>query len=356
MLVMRRLFLVLILALFASRSWAQTPASVEDPTIPEVYQFEADPETVEAPPLLDKEKINKRRAMDGSGKRGKPGYEITWYPSQSTNTGSNLGSVRQSFLGGVPIWKSDGDVVVVTAGVTNTLFSTDAILPDSNHPFPDQLWNVRFGMNYMKKFDNGWSGGLILSAGSASDKPFHSINELNGNIITFLSIPVWNERDSWMFSLMYSPVGNLNFPIPGIAYNWNPSENLNMSIGLPFSLMWKPKEKWTIELSYIPVTNVNALATYQFSEQFSFYGGYQWTNEAYLLANRSDYNDRFIGFEQRLISGMRWNFWTNVGLDVKGGYVFDRSYGITQNQLFDLQNRIEIDPGAFLGMNLFLQF
>ena len=130
------------------------------------------------------------------------------------------------------MWRDGGDVLMLSAGVRNSMFFTDAILPDSHRPFPNELWNVHLGTNYMHKFDNGWSGMLGINFGSASDKPFHSINEMNVGFMSFLQIPVWNDRDAWRFSLMYSPVGNLNFPIPGVAYLWNPSDTLHASIGI----------------------------------------------------------------------------------------------------------------------------
>jgi hypothetical protein len=247
-------------------------------------------------------------------------------------------------------------MLMFTAGVRNSMFFTDAILPDSHRPFPDELWNVHLGTNYMHKFDNGWSGMLGINFGSASDKPFHSINEMNVGFMSFLNIPVWNDRDAWRFMLMYSPVGNLTFPIPGVAYLWNPSDTFRASIGLPFSIMWRPVEDLTINVSYIPILTVNARATYRLVGKVFIYGGFESLQEAYLLADRYNISDRFMGFEKRLLTGVRWELCQHTTLDVNGGYAFDRYYGVGRNQIGNLHDQIDIAPGAFLSGNLHVRF
>ena len=87
---------------------------------------------------------------------------------------------------------------------------------------------------------------------------------------------------------MYSPVGNLNFPIPGVAYLWNPSDAFHASIGLPFSVMWRPVDDLTFNFSYMPLVTVNARATYRLVGKVFVYGGFESLQEAYLLADRED--------------------------------------------------------------------
>jgi hypothetical protein len=294
--------------------------------------------------------------MGGPG-MGVPGYNATWYPSRPvSNSTAELGFVRQNLSGAVPIWREEGEMVLLTAGVGNTLFFTDAILPDTRRPFPKELWNISLGLMYMHKFDNGWSSGLKTTFGSASDRPFHSIDEMNVSFLGFLQVPAKNERDSWMCSIMYSPVGNLTFPIPGIAYSWKPSDDLHVNIGLPFSVMWRPVEDLTLTLSYIPITNVNARATYELMNGLNLYGGFEWLNEAYFLAERAEQEERFLAFEKRLICGIRWDIWTHAALDLNAGYAFDRYYGEGQNQLSNLHDRVDINPGAFAGASLLVKW
>jgi len=302
--------------------------------------------------------FSSRGGFGGPGS-GDPGYRATWYPISSisnSSTPSDLGLVRQNISAAYPIWRRDGDTVLMTAGVRNTLFSTDAMLPDTRQPFPEQLWNINTGLMHIHKFDNGWTTGLKATFGSASDKPFININVMNVTFFGFLQKPAGNDRDSWLFSLFYSPVGNVEFPIPGIAYLWKPSDNLEATIGIPFSVKWKPSEELALSVSYIPVTNVNARVSYFPGKGLEFYGGFEWLNEAYFLADRTVLQDRFLGFEMQLITGLRWELAPRAVLDINAGYAFNRYYGIGQSQFADLQDQVDVSPGAFMGAGLLFKF
>ncbi len=266
-------------------------------------------------------------------------------PVSGSSPQTDLGVLRQSVSGAVPAWiDDDGNKLMLTASVRNSLFFTDAILPDTHTPFPNELWSVSVGTNYLHTFDNGWKTGLGLSVGSASDQPFHSINEMTFGVNAFLQIPSWNERDSWRFSLMYSPTGNVDFPIPGVAYLWNPSDDLHLSIGLPLAIMWRPAENLTLTASYVPLTNVNARATYRLGGGLSVFGGFEWVTEVWELADRTDVNDRFMGEEKRLIGGVRWEFCQQGALGLNAGYAFDRFYGEGHSPLGSLQDRVDVAP------------
>ena len=296
--------------------------------------------------------------MGGPGMGG-PGYGTGWYPSRPVSGSvpeADLGLVRQNLMVAVPVWRGAGDFVMLSAGVRNATFFTDVILPDSHRSFPNELWNVTLGTMYGHKFDNGWSGGLGVNFGSASDKPFHSIDEMNVGFMSFLQVPVRNERDAWRFSLMYSPVGNLSFPMPGVAYLWNPSDAWRVSIGLPFSVMWRPVEDLTINVMYMPIITVNARATYRLLGKVFIYGGFESLQEAYLLADREVVTDRFMGFEKRLLGGVRWDVWQHAAVDLNAGYAFDRYYGVGKNQIGNLHDQVDVAPGAFTSMNFSIRF
>lgn len=296
-------------------------------------------------------------AFGGPG--GAPGtsYGASWYPSRSVSgQGASLGLVRQNFSFGVPVWRDGGDSLSASIGIRESHFNTDAVLPDTGRPFPSDLWNVNFGLNYTHRFDNGWTGVLSTGFGSASDKPFHSWEETNSTISALLSVPAGNERDSWIFGVFYSSAGNLNFPLPVVAYSWKCSEQFQMNIGLPFSMAWKPTEDWTVTASYVPLTNVNVRATYRLSEGIHLYGGYENETDSYFLADRTDKNDRFFASEQRLIAGIRWDIWQRGTLDLNTGYSFGRHYGEGPNQVSDLHDRVDVNPGVFLGGSLRMRF
>jgi hypothetical protein len=105
-----------------------------------------------------------------------------------------------------------------------------------------------------------------------------------------------------------------------------PSDTFNAVIGVPFSAIeWKPIEKLTFEASYFPVRHVRARATWRIFRPLRAYLGFDWDNERYMLADRSDDDDRFYYYEKRFTGGARFDL-KHVGVEVYGGYVFDRFY------------------------------
>ena len=62
-----------------------------------------------------------------------------------------------------------------TAGLASKPFNTNAILPNTQQPFPSDLWNVSLGTGYRHLFDNGYiAGGLRLHRlGQRPTVPFH---------------------------------------------------------------------------------------------------------------------------------------------------------------------------------------
>jgi Domain of unknown function (DUF6268) len=296
------------------------------------------------------------------GGPGGPGYSATWYPSRPVLGGgfgglpSSVGLVRQSVNAGVPLWMSPPDMLMLTTNVRHTLFQTDAVLPDTGRPFPDQLWSVNVGLMYLRKLENGWSVGGMFGFGSSSDRPFNSVREMNLSALVFLNMPAFEGRDSWRFSVIYSPVGALNFPIPGISYQWNPSERLSVGLGLPLSVNWRPTGDWTLTASYIPLTNVNARITRRITDEWKVYAGYEWLNESYFLVDRANAADRFIGLEQRVIGGLTYALGERLTLDLNAGYAFNRQYGEGANLGGSLRDRIDVRGGAFLGASLRMRF
>lgn len=291
------------------------------------------------------------------GGGGAPGYQATWYPAQPVSgQASEFTLVRQGLSIGAPIWRGEKDMVLANTSVRGVLFATDAVLPDSQRPFPAQLWSVNIGINYLHQFDGGWSGGLMIGGGSASDQPFDSLAELTATLMAFLRIPAGNGRDTWQFMLLYLSGGPVAFPFPMLSYAWAPSAQLQVNLGLPFSVAWQPREDWTLNLSYVPLNNVNARLTYRVAPQLQVYGGYEFLNESYFLADRTDAAERFFAFEQRLLTGWRWEVWQRATLDLNTGYAFGRHFGSGDSQWGSLTDRVDIAPGVFLGISFRWRF
>jgi hypothetical protein len=113
---------------------------------------------------------------------------------------------------------------------------------------------------------------LMFDIESASDEPFQSSREIKYTMGGFYRKPAKNGRDSWMFGAIYSPTGWPDFPIPLLAYQWNPSDSFHLSIGLPLSMNWKPTDRLNLDMALGPsgvhgsMAVTNALQTSTFCQ------------------------------------------------------------------------------------------
>ena len=172
-------------------------------------------------------------------------YGVTWLPEQKVQgQPTNLGFVRQDFSLIHPIYQDSGNEWSAAFHLSNELFQTAAVLPATGQAFPHDLWNIRFSTTYRHLFENGWIAGGSVSVGSASDKPFHSYNEMTIGVSGFLRLPQ-GEHNAWLFTLSYANTSQLPFPLPGVAFLWQPAENFRMHLGLPFQVMYRPREDLT---------------------------------------------------------------------------------------------------------------
>jgi hypothetical protein len=245
--------------------------------------------------------------------------------------------------------------VSASTNVRAEIFQTGAVLPDTHQPFPDELWNVRFGAGYRHLFDNGWIAGGTVNLGSASDKPFHSIDEILVGVNAFLRIPQ-GEHNAWLFTLSYSTNSELPIPLPGVAYVWQPSENFRMNVGLPFQLLVRPCDDLTLDFSYMLLQTVHARATYRAWGPVRVYGGFDWSNENYFLAYRADSNERFFYYDMRVTGGVLVRLGPEASLDLSSGYVFDRYYFEGQHFSDSNFNRVDVGAGPFLSLQCQIKF
>ena len=293
--------------------------------------------------------------MGPGGGQGPISYRTIWFPNASLkNQSGEWGMVGQDVSFMIPLWTDSPNMLMLNGGVSNRLINTNATMPDSGNKYPDNLWNVTLGMMYMRKLANDQMLSCGVNIGSASDRPFGSIDEMNVSAMAMYRRPS-GERNAWNFGLMYSPTGEIQFPIPMISYFWNPSDQFQMSIGLPFKIMYRPDDRWTFEASYMPIHTISAKASYRFCDKLRLVGGYTCTNEAYSLYDRTDNNDRFFLFDQRVSLGLESPICKWVTVDLTAGYAFDR-YSYTGQQWDSAQyDRVDISDGPFIMLSLQLR-
>jgi hypothetical protein len=281
------------------------------------------------------------------------GYSATWYPDEHLGgQGHNLSIVRQDFHASAPLFKDGCDVIGLSVGVRNEILNTDGVLPVLGTPFPSDLWSVNFGAGYHHQFDNGWSTGLNLHVGSASDEPFANINQMTLGATGSLRIPV-RERDAWIFTLNYS--NNTDFanriPLPGVAYLFWPTDYFRALIGIPFARLWyEPIDQLTIDLSYRFLYTFQGRISYRFAPRWRVYVGYSTGNESFFLTQSPDSQDRLFYAEQRVYGGVGWVVGKNLSLDLTSGLAFDRFYSFGQNFHSNQADKLPVGDGPFVTL------
>lgn len=287
---------------------------------------------------------------------GRGDYRVTFYSDERVEgQNTRLDLTQHNFTLVTPLFQDSSDELSVSARLRYQNYDTQARLPDSGQRLPQELWDARAGLSYRHKFANQWTLGGSLTVGSASDKPFQSEDELIVHATGLLRVPS-GERDAWLFSLTYaSDVEILNMrhiPIPGVAYLYWPSDTFKAVIGFPFtSVEYKPFKPLTLEASYFPVRTVRARATYVIFAPLRVFLGFDSDHDHYYLADRGDKDDQLFYYEKRITGGMRFDL-RHVGIELTGGYVFDRYYFEGERYSERNENRFNVHDGTFVAVRL----
>jgi hypothetical protein len=234
---------------------------------------------------------------------------------------------------------------------------SDARLPQTGDRFPGELWDVRLGTSYRRRFDNGWIGGGELTIGSPSDRPFASETEILVSASGFVRIPD-GERNAWLFLFNYSNNREFlpNVPIPGVAYQYNPGERLSLLAGLPITMVtWEPLERIRVEASYFIPRSVHAQVGYELLESLRLHAGFDWLNQRFFRHDRRDDDDRLFHFEKRVSLGARWDIRENMWLDLAGGWAFDRFWFEGEDYGDRGDSRLDLSDGPFVKLQLGLR-
>ena len=275
-----------------------------------------------------------------------PGQQVQGQASDLGLTGfqANLAAPLRIAPDGRRIW-------LATSNFEYLQIDTKAIFPDSLVDVPQDLWKFNLGAMHLREFDNGWSGGGMLSVGTASDRPFAALREMTMTSLAFLNVPR-GPRDAWNFSLFYSPTSQLPFPIPGAAYVWRPSDRFTANLGVPFSLRYQPTDAWTFSADYRPLTAVNLRVSRSLGADWNLYARYEVVNETYWLAERTNSQDRLYLFDQRAALGLDRRLPAGFILDLSAAYVFDRRIFQAESFSGSRSDGLDISPGAAISLML----
>jgi hypothetical protein len=286
-------------------------------------------------------------------------YEAAVSPARAVDRqNTDWREIEQSTAFSVPIRQDGNSEWLFRARLLTKDVRTESILPDTKERFPETLWNVNFGSQYRQRLQNGWIGGLSASVGSASNRPFDTMDETTLQATLFTRIPS-GERNAWLLLLNYN--NNREFlrhvPLPGIGYWYAPNQTWHALIGIPFVFLEiKPAADLTCNVYYLPIRNMHAGVTYRLLAPLKLHASFDWQGERYLLANRVDEEKRLFYNEKKLSVGGQWQASQSVTLDLSGGYAFDRMYFEGESDSDRDFNRISIANGPFLAVRAGLSF
>jgi hypothetical protein len=291
---------------------------------------------------------------DGGGKKEPFSAEIRFMPSQRVQgQDTSLSLAQYQINGAFPLGKWGDTLFLGRVGLGYWGIDTEAVLPRAA-PLPNELWNINLGVSAVHKFDNGWRLIASASGGSASDKPFEDINGINANLMGILNIP-WGDRDSWSLGALYSPLGQVPFPIPIVSYRWVPSDQCSVNIGLPMAITYKPSDDWTFEASYMILTLIRTRATWNFDPSLRVYAGFEWLNQGFHLAGQP-FDQRFFYDDKRLLMGVQVLAVENFSLDVSTGYAWDRVFREGEGFGGARGTRVDVEPGPFVAARVSLRW
>lgn len=278
-----------------------------------------------------------------------------WAPAvgvegQPAELGINAEYVRLAAPLGIP---AEGQPIWIGIAKFGRLeLATDANLPDSGTPVPDQLWLVEAGVMNIRPLEDGATLGGTFLFGSASDRPYAAGRDLTLMAIGFYNRPARRAGDEWSFSLFYSPTSQLPYPLPGVAYVWRPDETLEAKIGLPPAIEWRPTEDWTVSANYFPLVNFNATARRRLADRLFLLAAYRTDTEIYFLADRVLDDQRFYVFDQRAVVGLERVLARGFSLEVMGSYLFDRRLFQGTSFTAGQTDVVRFDPGLGLSLQL----
>lgn len=233
---------------------------------------------------------------------------------------------------------------------------SEAMLPTTGGALPDDLWEVWFGTTYRQQFD-GWTGGLSAKFGSPSDKPFNSIEEMAVRINLFARLPD-GERNAWVFLLNYASDREFarHIPLPGFAYQWQVDPSLRLFLGVPVvTADYRPIEPLALSFRYMMLRTVHAQAAYEVADGVTVFGAFDWSNRGWWRHDRPDDDHQLFFYEKRLTTGVEVELSEQATLRVSGGYAFDRRFFEGEDYDDNDRNRIDVEDGPFLSLQLTLR-
>ena len=214
---------------------------------------------------------------------------------------------------------------------------------DDENEFLEGQWNdvaLTAGKQFGQLFDSDWNLGLIGGMGTANDGYWNNEDALYG----LGTIDLWTQlSDEASLHTGISYDGNRaliqDIPLPFVTYQHRIAEELDLSIGIPDSLVkWNFADKWSLTAYYHFPADVLTRVDYEIIEDTGVYlfGSYtravrQFTiddhkNRHYVNVDPARPDNRRLFFEiDRVTTGVRWaTKWFDASFGI--GYTLDSRY------------------------------
>ena len=270
----------------------------------------------------------------------------------------DMGYQQHTGMFNTPLWQNSNNELAMHGRAAYMGVNTDAILPNSGQAFPKDLYDVRLGGTYRYKMKKNWVLGGELTIGSPSDKPFNSYDDTSINATATL-MTVQEKKHFWLFLLNYSNTRDFlaDIPILGAAYAYMPDKDFQLLLGLPLaSVRWRPIKKLNLYGLYVYPRTIVTKVGYNILGPAELYGGFEWTYMRWFLHERTDKKDRLFFFQKQLKLGIKSPLYKGLSADLACGYVFDRLWFQGDDYDDRNQDRVDLENGVQVTLNLVWRF
>lgn len=283
-------------------------------------------------------------------------HQTTVYQDAGDENGESFNLLESALRLRFPIMLKEHHELFAGGDLQWLDLDTNARLSRVCRPLPHDLYDVSAAIAYRARFKDGWIAGGVANFGSASDRPFHSIYEINLQYTAFLRMPHL-ERTAWLFFLH----ANTNSPVlpivPGFGYQFQLGPQFYGIAGFPILMLGsRPHEQVRLGLSYLPLNNVNAHIAYIPIERLTLTAAYDWRSRFFSRARRDDRDDRLEYREMRASLSAAYEIAPFLRLELKGGYAFERSFREGENLKERREREAKLGDGWFGGLNGQIRF
>lgn len=271
----------------------------------------------------------------------------TYYDREKDeDTNEDFQAEQYDFRVHVPVYRTSRSEWILSTQAEIWELDTSARFDESGWKVPGQLADVRFGVTYRQVINDGWVFSQNLQFGSASDKPFDSIEETWAGGTSLLRIPD-GQYNAWLLMLNFQT--GREIPVfPAVAYQIVLHRTLAAVVGLPvLAIRYWPADWLELDALAAPPGDLDANLTIKPTQWLKTRIGFDWTRSSFARADRDAWNDRIDIVQKRAKAGAELALSEQLKLKAGGGYAFDRMVGEGKNWDERNDNDIDIEDGWY---------